>query len=68
MTMGELIDKAKGKAKELEGELTGDDARRNEGVADQIKGNLKGVAAKIESAAKNVVEIVKGAIEKDPSP
>lgn len=65
--MGELIDKAKGKAKEIEGELTGDDLRKNQGKADQIKGNLKGVAKKAGDAAKNIADVVKGSGEKSDS-
>ncbi len=59
--MGEIIDKAKGKAKQVEGKLTGDDARTAEGVADEIKGNLKGVVHKAETAAKNISNTVKDA-------
>ena len=57
--MGEIIDRAKGKAKQVEGKLTGDDARTAEGVADEIKGNVKGVAHKAETAAKNIASAVK---------
>lgn len=39
--MGELIDKAKGKIKQVEGELTGDRSRKAEGVVDEKKGDLK---------------------------
>jgi uncharacterized protein YjbJ (UPF0337 family) len=63
--MGEYIDKAKGKAKVIEGELKGDDARKREGEADQIKGNLKGIAHKVESAARSIADTVKGAFKKD---
>jgi uncharacterized protein YjbJ (UPF0337 family) len=63
--MGEIIDKAKGKAKVLEGKLTGDKTRENQGVADQIKGNLKGVAHKVEIAAKNIAGTMKGAFKKN---
>jgi uncharacterized protein YjbJ (UPF0337 family) len=39
--MGEIQDKLKGKAKQVEGALTGDRARQAEGVADEEKGKLK---------------------------
>ncbi len=39
--MGELIDKAKGKAKQVEGAITGDRAKQAEGVVDETKGKLK---------------------------
>jgi uncharacterized protein YjbJ (UPF0337 family) len=63
--MGEFTDRAKGKAKEIEGELTGDDLRKGQGVAEQIKGNVKGVANKIGNAAKNIKDTVKGAANTD---
>lgn len=63
--MGEFIDKVKGKAKEIEGDLTGNTARRNEGLADQVKGDVKGVARKAESAGKNIADAVKTAFGKD---
>jgi uncharacterized protein YjbJ (UPF0337 family) len=66
--MGELIDRAKGKAKEVEGEVTGDDARKRQGVADQVKGNLKGVVHKAERAAKNIAGTVKGAFKSNNGP
>ena len=40
--MGEIIDKLKGKAKQVEGSITGDRARQAEGIADEKKGDLKG--------------------------
>ncbi len=40
--MGEIIDKLKGKAKQVEGDLTGDRARHAEGRVDEAKGDLKG--------------------------
>ena len=61
--MGEIIDRAKGKAKQVEGKLTGDRLRENQGIADQIKGNLKGVVHKAETAAKNIASTVKGALK-----
>jgi uncharacterized protein YjbJ (UPF0337 family) len=54
--MGELIDKAKGKAKQVEGDLTGDRARHAEGVADEEKGKLKG---KFEEAKQGIKDAFK---------
>lgn len=65
--MGEIIDRAKGKAKQIEGELTGDRARKAAGLVDQIKGNLKGVAHKAESAAKNIADSMKTAFKNNGS-
>ena len=39
--MGEIIDKAKGKAKQIEGDLTGDRLRHAEGTVDVEKGKAK---------------------------
>lgn len=61
--MGELIDKTKGKAKQVEADLTGNKTRQVEGVIDEIKGNIKGAVAKIEDAAKNIAEKVKDAVK-----
>ena len=50
--MGELIDKAKGKAKQFEGDLTGDESRRAEGTLDVWKGRIKGVFEELKHAFK----------------
>lgn len=39
--MGELMDKLKGKAKQVEGDLKGDRAKHAEGVLEEKKGQLK---------------------------
>ncbi len=62
--MGEMIDKAKGKAKQIQGDLTGNSARHREGVVDEMKGNLKGAANKIGEAAHKAVDSVKSAVKK----
>jgi uncharacterized protein YjbJ (UPF0337 family) len=66
--MGEIIDRAKGKAKQVEGKLTGDKLRENQGIADQIKGNLKGVVHKAKTAAKNIASTVRGAHKNNSKP
>jgi uncharacterized protein YjbJ (UPF0337 family) len=57
--MGEYTDKAKGKAKRLEGRITGDKARSREGAVDEIKGNLKGAAQKVREAARKIADRVR---------
>jgi uncharacterized protein YjbJ (UPF0337 family) len=57
--MGETTDKIKGKAKQLEGRLTGDKSRIAEGMADETRGNLKGVANKVKAVTRNLSEMVK---------
>jgi uncharacterized protein YjbJ (UPF0337 family) len=52
--MGEIIDKIKGKAKQVEGNITGNRARKAEGVADETKGRVKGAFEKIKIDVKRV--------------
>jgi uncharacterized protein YjbJ (UPF0337 family) len=47
-----MMDKAKGRAKEAAGSLTGDDKRKSEGRGDQDKGELK----KKKGSAKEIFE------------
>ncbi len=39
--MGELKDKIKGKAKQVEGSITGDRAKQAEGAVEETKGKMK---------------------------
>ncbi len=39
--MGEIIDKAKGKAKQAYGKVTGDRSKEAEGVVEEKKGQMK---------------------------
>jgi uncharacterized protein YjbJ (UPF0337 family) len=54
--MGELIDKAKGKIKQAEGKLTGDQQRVNQGKVDEAKGKVKGAVEDIKHAVKDAVK------------
>lgn len=62
--MGELIDKAKGKAKQVGGIITGDKELQNEGKLDEAKGDLKGVANKVGAKIDEAVASVKQAVKK----
>lgn len=62
--MGEIIDKVKGKAKQIEGAITGDKTRRLEGELDEASGNVKGVVKKVENRVRNAVDAVKQAVKK----
>ena len=53
--MGEIIDKIKGKAKQVEGILTGDKARQHEGEVDEAKGKLEGIVNRVEDAVEHAV-------------
>jgi uncharacterized protein YjbJ (UPF0337 family) len=43
--MGAIIDKLKGKAKRLEGRLTGDRVRETQGAVEETKGKVEGAIA-----------------------
>jgi uncharacterized protein YjbJ (UPF0337 family) len=46
------LDKAKGKAKEAGGAITGDEAKKSEGRSDQTKGTLKDKKGKVKDLFK----------------
>ena len=48
-----VLDKAKGKAKELEGKATGDEAREAQGKGEQSKADLKQAGEKVKDAFKH---------------
>jgi uncharacterized protein YjbJ (UPF0337 family) len=45
--MGEMSDRVGGKAKQIEGALTGNKWRQLDGYLDEVKGNIKGAARRI---------------------
>lgn len=51
--MAGLGDKVEGKAKELQGEITDDDAKKVEGEAQQARGEVKDAAADIRAEVKD---------------
>ncbi len=53
--MGELIDKMKGKLKQAEGDLTGDRARKAEGLVDEVKGSIKGAFEELKHGVKKAM-------------
>jgi uncharacterized protein YjbJ (UPF0337 family) len=54
------IDKAKGRAKEAAGALTGDRHLKNEGRADQARGSVKHAVDSVADTLKGVVDSVNG--------
>ena len=62
--MGEIIDKVKGKAKQVQGDLTGDQARHTEGVIDELKSKAEGVANQVGKVAHKAVAAVRQAVKK----
>lgn len=51
-TMGEIVDKAKGKIKKAAGALTGDKKLEREGRVDEAKGKAKGALEDVKHAIK----------------
>ena len=62
--MGEISDKIKGKAKQVEGVVTGDKALQREGERDETKGKIKGVVHQAEVAIHKAADAVKNAVKK----
>lgn len=58
-----LKDQAKGKAKEITGTLTGDTKLQAEGLADQGIGKLKELGQEVKSAANELSEKIKKAMD-----
>ena len=54
--MGEWTDKAKGKAKEIGGVVTGDRSLEAEGKLDQAKGKIKGKFEELKQGVKDTVK------------
>jgi uncharacterized protein YjbJ (UPF0337 family) len=55
-TMGELIDKTKGKIKQAAGVIAGDKRLEGEGKADEAKGKMKGAVEEVKHAVKHAVK------------
>ncbi len=54
--MGEIIDKAKGKIKQVAGALTGDNKLKVEGKVDELKGKAKGAVEEVKQAVKDAAK------------
>lgn len=59
MTDNGTIDKLKGKAKEVSGDMTGDDKQKAEGFLDQAIGKVKEVASDAKEKIEDVAESAK---------
>lgn len=53
--MGSIIDKIKGKAKEMEGRATGDKVRTGQGKVEKKKGSAKAAAGRATSRVRSGV-------------
>jgi uncharacterized protein YjbJ (UPF0337 family) len=56
MQMGELIDKLKGKIKQVGGVVSGDKKLELQGKVDEAKGDLKGAAAQGKRAVNDAMK------------
>lgn len=65
--MGSIIDKLKGKAKEIEGRVTGDKLRTAQGKAGMAKGEVKGIAERAASKVKAGVSRAKSKLQRGPA-
>lgn len=54
--MGEIIDKVKGKIKQVAGNLSGDRKLQNEGRVDSAKGKAKGAVEDVKHAVKDAAK------------
>ena len=59
--MGSTIDKIKGRIKEAVGVITDNDRLKSEGQTDQVVGEVKEAAEKVQDKVERVVEKVRDA-------
>ena len=59
--MGSTTDKIKGRVKEAVGVITDNDRLKREGQTDQVVGEVKEIAEKVQDKVKRVVKKVKDA-------
>jgi len=62
--MGALTDKIKGKAKEIEGRVTGDRIRTAEGKAQKAKGDAEGAVGRVTDNVRGKVAKAKAKIRR----
>jgi uncharacterized protein YjbJ (UPF0337 family) len=60
-----MSDKAKGKAKEVAGKVSGDEALESEGRAQHTKGQVEDAAKEARDTAKGLVRAAKEALDDD---
>jgi uncharacterized protein YjbJ (UPF0337 family) len=64
-SMGEKVDKAKGRAKQALGELTDDDDLNREGKVDELAGKAKGTVDRARDTAHRGVDQARDASRRD---
>lgn len=60
--MGAIIDKIKGKAKQIEGRMTGDKVRTAQGTVEKKKGDVKSVGKRAANSVRAGVSRAKGKV------
>lgn len=60
--MGATIDKIKGKAKQIEGKLTGNELLVARGIVEKTKGDIEGTASRVARKVKRTVRRAKAEI------
>lgn len=60
-----MSDKAKGKAKEVAGKVSGDEELESEGRAQHTKGQVEEGAKEARDTAKGIVQAAKDALDRD---
>ena len=63
--MAGLGDKITGKAKEIQGDVTGDESRANEGRMQETKGNLEDAAQGVKDTVQGTARQVAGSVKGD---
>jgi uncharacterized protein YjbJ (UPF0337 family) len=54
--MGEILDKTKGKIKQVAGTVVGNDKLKADGELDELKGNAKGAVEDVKHAVKRAAK------------
>jgi len=62
--MGAIIDKIKGKAKQIEGRMTGDKVRTAQGTVEKTKGDIEGKVARVKRGVKGKVRRAKAKMKR----
>ena len=58
------LDKIKGKAKEVTGDIRNDDKQKAEGILDQAIGKTKEVASDVKEKTEDIIDIAKDKLNK----
>ncbi len=62
--MGAITDKIRGKAKQIEGRLTGNKLRETEGHATEAKGDIKAAGRRVSNSVRAGMSRAKGKVQR----